>query len=276
MKIKLWGTRGSLPTPGPETIDFGGNTSCISVMKGDQLLILDAGSGIMRLGKQLANFKRIDILLSHLHMDHIQGLGFFAPLYNPQAEIHIWGSAGTTNSLRTRLRRYLSPPLFPVRIRDLPCNLYLHEVARDAFQIGDFSIYADYVCHPSPTMGFRVEAESKALAYISDHEPALGMTDFPGEPEWTSGYSLAQAADLLIHDAQYSEEEYASRKGWGHSSYPQALQFAKLAEAKHVLLFHHDPEHSDLRLRELFHQYVVGKDWPFQVELAAEGAEYEL
>ena len=276
MKVQFWGTRGSLPTPGPETIIYGGNTSCVSIQENDQLLILDAGSGIMRLGTSDLITKRIDILLTHLHMDHIQGLGFFQPLYDPEAEIHIWGSSGTADTLRTRLRRYLSPPLFPVRIRDLPCKLFLHELARDRIEIGDFSIYTDYVCHPSPTLGFRIQSGNTVLTYISDHEPALGHLDFPGDPLWTSGYSLAESADFLIHDAQFTPEEYEVRKGWGHSSIPQALQFAQLAGVKRLILFHHDPFHTDMDLKSLFIKHVASHSWPFQVELAEEGKIFTL
>ena len=276
MNITLWGTRGSLPTPGPETIHFGGNTPCISVSSGNNLLILDAGSGIRRLGAQLKKYGRIDILLTHFHMDHIQGLGFFNPLYNPEAEIHIWGAAGATQNLRTRLKRYLSPPLFPVRIRDLPCQLHLHEMTQQSVEIGDFFVTANYVCHPSPTLGFRVQQGETVLTYISDHELALGRRGFTGDPQWTSGFSLAEGADLLIHDAQYSPEEYDARRGWGHSSIVHALQFARLARVKHLLLFHHDPAHTDQDLREMHEKYTSKESWPFVVEVAAEGSSYIL
>ncbi len=276
MNVTLWGTRGSLPTPGPETIHFGGNTPCISVSSGNNLLILDAGSGIRRLGAQLKKYGRIDILLTHFHMDHIQGLGFFNPLYNPEAEIHIWGAAGAAQNLRNRLKRYLSPPLFPVRIRDLPCQLHLHEMTQQSVEIGDFFVTANYVCHPSPTLGFRVQQGDTVLAYISDHELALGRRGFTGDPQWTSGYSLAEGADLLIHDAQYSPEEYEVRKGWGHSSIIHALQFAQLARVKHLLLFHHDPAHTDQDLREMHEKYTSKENWPFVVEVAAEGSSYIL
>src|SRR5579862_2974356 len=126
----MWGTRGSISTPGPETIRYGGNTSCLEVRgRKGELVILDAGTGIRRLGEHVTpDVRRIDILLTHLHMDHIQGLGFFGPLYDPRREVHIWGPASTTMDLRTRLSRYLSPPLFPVLLRDLPCKLTLHEL----------------------------------------------------------------------------------------------------------------------------------------------------
>ena len=137
MRARIWGSRGSLATPGPETVRYGGNTACIEVELSDgSLVILDAGTGIRGLGLSLDGRRptRIDILLTHLHMDHIQGLGFFAPLYDPDVETHLWGPASTTLDLRGRLVRYLSPPLFPVHLRDLPCNLVLHQVPRGRFE----------------------------------------------------------------------------------------------------------------------------------------------
>ena len=276
MIISLWGTRGSLPTPGPETTFYGGNTSCVSIFAGDSIVILDAGSGIRRLGASLQYHKRIDILLTHLHMDHIQGLGFFPPLYDPNTEIHIWGSAGTTRSLGDRLMRYLSPPLFPVGIRELPCKLFLHEIARENFQIGNLDIHSDYVCHPSPTLGFRINQKGKIFTYIPDHEPILVNPNFQNRSEWTSGLFLAKDSDLLIHDCQYTPEEYAVRVGWGHSSIEHALEFATLAHTRHMLLFHHDPSHSDADLRNIYRQYIDGKSLPFEVELAVEGTYFEL
>src|SRR6185436_9337957 len=126
---------------------------------------------------------RVDILLTHLHMDHIQGLGFFAPLYRPDIDVHVWGPASTTLSLRTRLTRYLSPPLFPVHLRDLPCQITLHEVPCGDFDIGPFRISSALVCHPGPTVGYRISTDEASLAYIPDHEPGLGAAKFPAEPD---------------------------------------------------------------------------------------------
>jgi phosphoribosyl 1,2-cyclic phosphodiesterase len=277
MKITIWGCRGSLPSPGPDTVGYGGNTPCIGIEAQGQLIVLDAGSGIRRLGNQdLSAYSRIDILLSHLHMDHIQGLGFFQPLFEKEREIHIWGSPGVSDGLRVRLNRYLSPPLFPVRLRDLPCELHLHEIARHTFQIGPFEIFSDYVIHPSPTLGFRVSEGDVSFCYLPDHEPALGWPEFPGPEEWTSGYDLAREVDLLIHDAQYTPEEYRSRNGWGHSSIEHALAFARQAGAKKLLLFHHDPSHSDQTLEKLFSEYVDEGNYPFAVSHAREGGVYVL
>jgi ribonuclease BN (tRNA processing enzyme) len=248
--VTLWGTRGSLASPGPETMRYGGNTSCVEV-RGEEgtALVLDAGTGIRRLGAQIVESdnppRRIDILLTHLHMDHIQGLGFFAPLRSAEYEVHIWGPASITQNLWTRLTRYLSPPLFPVRLRDVESTLELHEVPCGKVQVGEFTISAALICHPGPTVGYRIAAPTGTLAYLPDHEPALGVRNFPSSPEWTSGYALAEGADLLIHDAQYNDDEYEERVGWGHSSMQQALRFASLAGVRHLVPFHHDPSHTD-------------------------------
>jgi len=163
---KLWGTRGSIATPGAETTRYGGNTSCVEV-RGSHgtLLVLDAGTGIRRLGAQVASVGRVDVLLTHLHMDHIQGLGFFRPLDEPGREVHIWGPPSTTLSLGARLSRYLSPPLFPVRLRDLPCRLTLHDVPLGHFEIEGLEIVAALVYHPGPTVGYRITENEAAIAF---------------------------------------------------------------------------------------------------------------
>ena len=246
MRVQLWGTRGSLARSGPATIRYGGDTACVEVRADNgSHIVLDAGSGILALGESLDDPpERIDILLSHLHMDHIQGLGFFAPLYSDDVMVHIWGPASATEDLRTRLSRYLSPPLFPVRLRDLSA-VEVHDLPRGELEIGGVAIRTDSVSHPGHTFGFRLEENGHVMAYMSDHELGLGATDFPNQPEWTSGFRIAEGADLLIHDAQYTDEEYAERVGWGHSTFDQAVKFAEMAQAKKLVTFHHDPSHSD-------------------------------
>jgi phosphoribosyl 1,2-cyclic phosphodiesterase len=278
MKLKIWGTRGSLATPGRETARYGGNTSCVEIVgENGTRLVLDAGTGIRALGMALPpDLRRVDILLTHLHLDHIQGLGFFRPLFNPAMEVHIWGPASTTQELRARLRRYLSAPLFPVPLRDLPCKLVLHEVPSATARVGEFEISSSLICHPGPTVGYRVTGPGGTLAYLSDHEPALGKRRLSLPTDWTSGHALAENADLLIHDAQYTDEEYAERVGWGHSSLSQAIQFATLARARHLLAFHHDPAHDDATLERLLAEAVSQEQPAFQVTAAAEGAVFEV
>jgi len=206
VNVVFWGTRGSLASPGPETVRYGGNTVCVEVrVAGDHVLVLDGGSGIRRLGASLPpETQRVDVLLSHLHMDHIVGLGFFDALYRDGLEVHIWGPASTTLDLSARLSRYLSPPLFPVRMRDLDCRLTLHDVPLGTFDLGDFVVRSALVSHPGPTVGYRIEHEHGVVTYLTDHEPALGVLKFPGSAEWTSGFDLAHGADVLIHDLGYA------------------------------------------------------------------------
>jgi phosphoribosyl 1,2-cyclic phosphodiesterase len=278
MRVTVWGTRGSLPAPGPETTRYGGNTSCVEVRGRDgSVVVLDAGTGIRRLGASLdTDVRRVDLLLTHLHLDHIEGLGFFAPLFRRELEVHVWGPASTTLDLRARLSRYLSPPIFPVRLRDLPCRLELHDLASmDRFRIGDLEIRAAMVCHPGPTVGFRIRERRSTLAYLPDHEPALGSIDFPRDPEWTSGFELAASADLLIHDAQYGDEEYADRVGWGHSALSDLLAFAIATRAARVVPFHYDPSHSDAELDRRFDE-ARSRPLPFELVPAVEGASFEL
>ena len=278
MRVTLFGRRGSLATPGAETSRYGGNTSTVEVRENDgTVLVLDAGTGIRTLGAQVRpDTSRIDILLTHLHMDHIQGLGFFAPLYNPGIDVHIWGPASSNLSLGARLSRYLSPPLFPVHLRDLP-RVTCHHVPRPRFGIGPFRIQTALVCHPGPTVGYRIEAESGTAVYLPDHEPALTLQKgrWP-KPEWISGYDLAFGADLLIHDAQYTEEEYERCIGWGHSTYRHAFKFAAQVEAKQFVPFHHDPWHDDETLDRLLNNAKRQFKPSCEVSPGYEGAVFEV
>jgi ribonuclease BN (tRNA processing enzyme) len=178
--------------------------------------------------------------------------------------------------LRARLSRYLTPPTFPVRLRDLPCQLKLHDVVPVGhFAIGPFDIQASLVCHPGPTVGYRITEGSASVAYLSDHEPALGVPQFPEEPEWTSGFDLAEGVDFLIHDAQYTHEEYPKYVGWGHSSIPHVLAFAELAGVKTLVPFHFDPAHSDQMLDQLFTEIRSSNALPFELVPAREGDSFD-
>jgi len=275
MNIIIRGVRGSIPTSNPSTIKYGGNTSCVDVTAEGWQLVLDAGSGICNstTGDQPPN-KRVDVLLTHLHFDHIQGLGFFKPLFDPSMEVHIWGPASSRNSLHSRLSRYLSPPLFPVHIRDLPCKLSFHEIDKSEFSIGPFFIQSRYVIHPGPTVGFRIQHNEKVFSYIPDHEPALGLYGMPADKQWISGIDLATNSDLLLHDAQYSSDEYRTRIGWGHSSMEAAVSFAGMAGVKKILLAHHDPGHSDELLENMVAALPTQQN--LTVALAAEGMHITL
>jgi len=247
MKVRFWGTRGSIATPGPETMRYGGDTSCVEVTRAPgHVLVLDAGTGIRRLGASLSpEIRDVDILLTHLHLDHIVGLGFFGPLFRPEVAVRIWAQPSSFVSLLERLGRYLSPPLFPVRVRDLGPHVELRETPNGPFHCGPFEVTAEPVIHPDPALGFRVSEDGVSLAYIPDHEPALGGPGFGRAGQWTSGCEIAKDADLLIHDAQYTSAEYADRVGWGHSAVSDTVAFAEVAGARQLALFHHDPGHTD-------------------------------
>jgi phosphoribosyl 1,2-cyclic phosphodiesterase len=249
MRVCLWGTRGSIASAGPETVEYGGNTACAEVEGRDgTIVILDAGTGVRRVGDTYDEPRRIDILLTHLHMDHIQGLGFFGPFFTKDFEIHVWGPPSATFDLRTRLTRYLSPPLFPVRLRDAAARIELHDAPMEGFEIGGLTIASQMVIHPGPTVGYRVTDGVSTMAYMPDHEPALSTQGHQPTPDWTSGYDLAAGVDLLVHDAQYTAEEYESRMGWGHSRVEDAVDLANMAGAKRLVTFHHDPAHDDVQL----------------------------
>lgn len=277
MRVEVWGTRGSLASPGTDTLRYGGNTSTVLVIGSEgEYIILDAGTGIRPLGLAIpADVRRIDILVTHLHMDHLQGLGFFGPLFNPEVEIHIWGPPTTTQSLHARLSRYLSPPLFPVRLRDVPRIPELHD-ARHYFRIGGMRVRADRICHPGATVGYRVtDPNGSCLAYLPDHEPALGHRHFPGSGDWTSGFDLIRHADLLIHDAQYTDQEYPEHVGWGHTAVGQLAAYAKMAEVRRLMPFHHDPGHDDEELDGMM--AAIGEQAP-SVELVPgrEGLQLQI
>jgi phosphoribosyl 1,2-cyclic phosphodiesterase len=252
MRVCLWGTRGSIASAGPDTVRYGGNTACAEVEGRDgTIVVLDAGTGVRRVGDTYKEPRRLDILLTHLHMDHIQGLGFFAPFFQRDFEVHVWGPPSTTQDLRTRLTRYLSPPLFPVRLRDVAARLELHDAPMGRFQIGGLEVTAATVIHPGQTLGYRISDGESTMAYLPDHEPALGVNGMPAKADWTSGHDLAAGADLMLHDAQYTADEYEQRVGWGHSRVTDAVDLAKLAGARRLVTFHHDPAHNDVTLDEM-------------------------
>ena len=283
MKVKVWGARGSVPAPGPEMNQYGGNTSCVAVELADEsTLILDAGTGIRGLGVAWAAKRpQINILLTHLHLDHIQGLMFFAPCFRAESSITIWGPSSPEASLEARIGRYISAPLSPVEVRELPCDVSFLDTPATEWQLGSARIRAESVTHRGPTLGYRVtDSDGTSVTYISDHEPGLGSPLEKLEREWISGYGLASKTDLLIHDCQYTDDEYPDHVGWGHSRLTDALTFARRTEALRLLLFHHDPLHSDDFLDAFFETAV--ERWvelggnPDCIEMAAERGAIEV
>jgi len=282
MKLKVWGARGSVPAPGPEMNRYGGNTSCVELELSDgSTLIIDAGTGIRSLGVGIAKkLPKINILLTHLHLDHIQGLMFFAPCFHSESEITIWGPSSPEASLEERISRYISAPLSPVEVRELPCDVSFRDTPPSEWDIGPARIHAEAVTHRGPTLGYRITDGPTTLTYISDHEPGLGAPLESLEPEWISGYDLARDTDLLIHDCQYTDEEYPDHVGWGHSAAGDTLTFASRVEARRLLLFHHDPLHSDEFLDEFCADARgawegLGRD-ATELEMGMEGGELEV
>jgi phosphoribosyl 1,2-cyclic phosphodiesterase len=253
LRLKIWGCRGSIATPSSETTKYGGNTSCVEVvLGGETAIVLDAGTGIRPLGLDLARrgVRHVHLLLTHLHLDHLEGLRFFAPLWNPETTVEIWGPRSPVLGLRERILRSFSPPLFPLDFRDLPANITFHDLPAEPCELAGVTVTSDRVLHPGPTLGFRLEHEGSTAAYIPDHEPVLAGID--GVPvDWLSAGALARDVNVLIHDAQYGDDEYAGRIGWGHSSVAHAVSYCNAVGADRLVLFHHEPEHSDLALEEL-------------------------
>ena len=283
MRATIWGCRGSLASPGPDTVRYGGNTSCVEIrLSDDSVLVLDAGTGIRPLGAKILREglpARIDVLLTHLHMDHLEGLGFFGPIWEPSAEVHVWGPASPTKSLAQRIAMYLSPPLFPVHLREIPANLVFHDVPAAEWHLGPATIFADLINHPGPTVGFRITEGDRVAAYVPDHEPALGVDDLAtASPEWVSGTAVAWGVDVLFHDSQYTEGEYLSRVGWGHSTWRQAVQFALLSKVRKYVMFHHDPTHTDDQLDEIvaMARELWGEGGGGELEMAREGMQLDI
>jgi len=270
-----------VPAPGPQMNRYGGNTSCVQVtLDGGEELILDAGTGIRTLGVDLAGRRQINILLTHLHLDHIQGLMFFPPCFRAESEITIWGPSSAEASLESRIARYISAPLSPVEVRELPCSVAFREAPPSEWTLGGATIRAQAITHRGPTLGYRITEGDTTLTYIPDHEPALGAPLDGVATEWMSGYDLARDTDLLIHDCQYTDQEYPEHVGWGHSGVGDTISFARRVGARRVLLFHHDPLHVDEFLDDL--GAGARREWerqggdPARLEMATEGAELEV
>ena len=280
MRATIWGSRGTIASPGPETVRYGGQTSCITLDLADgSLVILDAGTGIRSFGASLGTEhpRRIDLLISHLHTDHIEGLRFFQPFWDASVEFHIWGPPAPLRSLQQRMAPFFAPPFFPVHLRDVPSRPRFHEAGSEPWTIGSALVSAAMIKHPGPSVGYRIEEGGRTLAYLPDHEPALGADLAAIELEWISGLGLTRDADVLLHDGQYTREEYDERIGWGHSTAEDAVTFAVRSGARRLVLFHHDPMHTDDQLEAMLAEArSLASESSITVELAREGDEYDL
>ena len=250
MQITFWGTRGSIPAPGPDTMRYGGNTSCVEVRLNDNtLIVFDAGTGIRPLGKSLLAHPgplQVYLFLSHMHWDHIQGLPFFAPAYVEGTELCILGPGGGYTALEQSICDQMRSPYYPIPMHAMAAYIRFVELSEGSvFELPGATVEVSGLNHPGRSLGYRLSAEGHVLVYATDNEPfgtALATQHLAEPPHLLH---LMQHADLLIHDAQYTPEEYPQYLGWGHSTYVHALQIAYKAKAKQLVLYHHDPSHSD-------------------------------
>jgi phosphoribosyl 1,2-cyclic phosphodiesterase len=274
MRIKFWGVRGSIASPGPDTAGVGGNTSCVEVCCGETRIVLDMGTGLRRLGDALCAARRpVDatLLLSHLHWDHIQGLPFFVPAYVPSTKLQIVGMGNGSMTLRDVLACQMTAPFFPVRLDELGAQIRLREVkSGETFRVGDAEVRTARLNHPGGVLAYRIEHGGQALVYATDTEhyacvdPALR--------------ALAEGADVLVYDAQYTPEEYRgdtgrSRVGWGHSTFAAGAEVARAAGVGQLVLFHHDPQHGDAAVVEIERR---ARDLFASSTAAREGMEIDL
>jgi len=251
VKVRCWGARGSVPVSGAQYVRYGGDTSCLEIRANDgSLLILDAGTGIRALGVQLSLQPPVPmtLLLSHFHWDHIQGLPFFRPLYNPATRLALCGSHGAQGELLRVLTQALRPPLFPVAFDQVPAQLSFLCFADESLCVNGFSIRRMPISHPNHGAGFRIDADGATLVYLTDNELGLRHKGGGGFADYVE---FSRGADLLIHDAQYTPEEYHNRRGWGHSHFEDVARLAVEAGVLTLGLFHHDQERTDEAQDEL-------------------------
>jgi phosphoribosyl 1,2-cyclic phosphodiesterase len=271
MNARIWGCRGSLATPGQRTVRYGGNTTCVEVRAASgAVVILDAGTGIRDLGQKLAGerVRELDLLLTHLHLDHIEGLGFLAPLFDPECHVRIHGPRPDGGTLAEKIIGYLSPPYFPMPFEQLNATITFVEVERETWQLDGLEVSSVPVRHPGPTLAYRLTEGDRSFAFVPDNEPGL---------ERDSGLEVAGDADLLFHDSQYTDEEYSTRIGWGHTSFSHLIRYLGDAAPARAVMVHHDPAHDDAQLDRLLEQArtASGRD-ELELGLGHEGLELTL
>ncbi|MBI4499055.1 MAG: diguanylate cyclase [Chloroflexi bacterium] len=285
MYVRFWGTRGSIPTPGPSTARYGGNTSCVEVIADDGThIILDCGTGARELGLHLLSSGvrplRLHLFIGHTHWDHIQGFPFFIPAFLPDVEMNIYGAAGFQRSLEDAMAGQMQYTYFPVKLHDLRSRLHFTELEEGFFRVGEVLVETQYINHTAPTMAYRISSGGATVVYVTDHEPFWVPTGptlhHPGDQRHIA---FLHGADLVIHDAQYTQEEYSSKLGWGHSTIEYATDVALAAGVARLALFHHDPAHADAMLERLeqgARARVAARDGALDVFAAAEGLELDV
>ena len=272
MRVKFWGVRGSIPTPGPTTVRYGGNTTCLQLMPdeddtfGGEVLIIDAGTGIRELGLELMKLPKplkIHLLVTHTHMDHINGFPFFVPSFIPGTQIDIYGPLHYEKRLEEIFAGQMDYSYFPISTNQLAAELNYHELNEGSFEIGPLKIQTHYMNHPVLTLGYRVTDGSSSILFTGDHEPYFDiMGDEASEDDEDDVKAIVdqqnkrlveffREADVLVCDAAYTPEEYESHRGWGHSSTDNAVDWAIEAGVKQLILFHHEPLHDDAKLDEV-------------------------
>lgn len=270
-RLRFWGVRGTVPTPDATKLRFGGNTSCVSVaLADDEHLIFDCGTGIFRLGSELARSRsgqptRYHIFFSHYHLDHIDGLPYFQPLYDPKSRITFHGFKPDDRSIRETLETLIAPPYFPVRFAEIPAEVdYVNITDGMRFEFDPIEIGTLPLQHPDGSLSYRIEHGDRRIVYATDHEHGDERTD-------QALVEFSRQAEHLIYDATYHTAEYESlRKGWGHSTWYAAVQAARAAVVKNLVLFHHHPEHSDEELEQVLG--IARSEFP-ATEIAREGME---
>jgi phosphoribosyl 1,2-cyclic phosphodiesterase len=272
MRIKFWGVRGSTPTPQPDNLRYGGNTSCVEARLGDDLYIFDCGTGFRSLGQQLQRGSpgkaiHAHIFVSHFHWDHIQGIPFFGPLYDSPENSFSFHSSSRTRTLKRVMEEQMAAPYFPVGMSEMKAQRGFYNLEQGRVPLEGVTVEAMWLNHPQGCMGFRLETKDGVLVYATDNEPGDPLFD-------KSVRKLAAGADVLIYDAQYLPEEYEARKrGWGHSHWREAINVVMESGAQELILFHHDPDHDDACIDQVVKQAC---DHYPKVRAASEGMEITL